>query len=355
MKNIRPIITVCLLLTGSSLWAQDAAPKEDHGKPKLDEEKETPPASAENKERAATFVREHRNDLVFIKGKDGMGSGFIALMRGKKVLITNTHVMASLKNPSFTLLDRSPLRLGTASAAIAHDLIAFVVVEGGTGMPLATAVDEEAQIGDPVVVLGNVDGGGVVNPVQGELVGLGPDRVEVNAPFELGNSGSPIVNLRSGKVIGVATYAKLDTLLSGREKLRRFGYRLDSAKNWQLVEWPRFYAESEQANKILTATLEVEDILSDFKEIRKQNASRGYETPAIRSALETYYNVAGQGEAYANNAALGLLASLREACKSDLAEAQPRFSYDFFRRQLTANEVVRKEIIKKLDTVLQGQ
>ena len=101
MKNIRPIITVCLLLTGSSLWAQDAVPREDHGKPKLDQEKETPPATAENKERAATFVRQHRNDLVFIKGKDGVGSGFIALMRGRKVLITNTHVMATLKNPSW--------------------------------------------------------------------------------------------------------------------------------------------------------------------------------------------------------------------------------------------------------------
>ena len=352
MKSLRRIIWLGLLLTGSSLWAQVSVPREGDDKPKLDEEKEAPAANAEDKQLAATFLQKHRSDLVFVKSKEGTGSGFIALMRGKKVLITNAHVLAGLRNPSFVTLDGSPLQLGTATVSKDYDLATRVVLAGGTGMPLAAAVDDEVRIGDAVVVLGNANGAGVVTPLHGEVVGLGPDRMEVNAPFELGNSGSPIVHLRSGKVIGVASYAKLDTLLSGKEKLRRFGYRIDHATNWVLVVPSRFYSESDSAAKILTATLEIEDILSNFKSIRKQNWSRVYETPALRGALERYYYVAAQGTDYADPAALGLLAALREACKSDLTAAQNSFSYDFFKHQLAANELARNELIKELDKVL---
>jgi hypothetical protein len=42
-------------------------------------------------------------------------------------------------------------------------------------------VEATARLGDPVVVLGNSGGGGVVTSLPGELVGIGPDRVEVTA------------------------------------------------------------------------------------------------------------------------------------------------------------------------------
>jgi hypothetical protein len=309
--------------------------------------------AAADKDRAAAFVREHRSDIVFIKGKLGSGSGFIALMKGRKVLITNAHVMAGLKGASFELLDRSPLRLGPASVAVGHDLVAFVIVEGGTGMPTATAVESEAAIGDAVVVLGNASGAGVVNTLQGEVVGIGPDRLEISAPFELGNSGSPIIHLKSGKVLGVATYAKLDSLLSGGEKLRRFGYRVDSVKTWQLIDWKNFYTESDLAEKILTATLELDDIFTDFRSVRTHNASRAYETPAIRTALDNFYNATAHHTGDADGATRGLLGSLREACKSDVAAAKNHFSYDYFRRQLEANEQARGKFIEAIDRALQ--
>jgi hypothetical protein len=313
------------------------------------EEKEP---SAKDKEKAATFVREHRSGLVFVKGKLGSGSGFIAEMKGRKVLITNAHVMAGLRSPAFELLDRTPVRVGTATVAVGHDLVAFVIAEGGTGIPIVVAMDTEAAIGDAVAVLGDASGGGVVKPLHGELTGIGPDRVEISAPFELGNSGSPIVHLPSGKVIGVATYARLDFLLSGERKVRRFGYRLDSVKTWQLIDWPRFYAEADQVEKVQNATLELDEILSDFQTIRKER-THNYESPAIRNALDTYYAIMRQDAADANSAVRRLLTSLREACRSDVAAAKGRFSYDYFRRQLDANELVRGEFIKAIDKALQ--
>jgi len=295
------------------------------------------PGPASREELAANLVRDHRSDIVFIKGKNGAGSGFIGLMRGHKVLITNAHVIAALKEPSFQLLDRSPLRLGSASIATGCDLVAWVVLQGGTGIPMAAELETQTRIGDAVVVLGNATGGGVVNTLQGELVGLGPDRIEVTAPFELGNSGSPIVQLRTGKVIGVATYVKLDTLLSGSEKVRRFGYRLDSAKTWQAIDWKRFYSESELAANLQTATEELDQVLSDFKSIRKRKTTTNFNTPAIRNALDGYYSMVAQNSGDTSGATRGLLNSLREACNSDLAAAKYRFTYDYFRRQLATN------------------
>ena len=52
---------------------------------------------------------------------------------------------------TFESLDGTPLRLGAASVAVGHDLLAFVVVEGGAGIPLITNLYTEAQLGDAVV------------------------------------------------------------------------------------------------------------------------------------------------------------------------------------------------------------
>lgn len=310
--------------------------------------------SAADKEKAANFVRDHRSGIVFVKGKLGSGSAFIADMKGRKVLITNTHVIAGIKSPTFELLDRTPLRVGVASAAVGHDLIAMVVVEGGEGIPTLDDMDSEAAIGDAVVVLGNTQGGGVVNSLHGELTGIGPDRLEISAEIEPGNSGSPIVHLRSGKVIGVATYAKLDSLVSGGEKLRRFGYRLDSVKTWQRVDWPRFYIEADLAAKIKDSTTELDEILSEFAVVRKRRISN-YDSPPVRKAFDSYYrSLAMAGDAAeVDRAVRQLLASLREACRSDVAGAKGRFSYDYFRRQVEHAELARGEFIKAIDKALQ--
>jgi len=88
------------------------------------------------------------------------------------------------------------------------------------------------DIGDPVVVLGNSDGRGVVTEIRGKVIGVGPREIEVDAAFVIGNSGSPVLD-RHGRVIGIATYlrdcrddedwSKADTRFNG---IRRFALRL---------------------------------------------------------------------------------------------------------------------------------
>ena len=68
---------------------------------------------------AAQLVKDYRDGLVFVEGKTGQGSGFIVDYKGQKYLFTNAHVMAGVRVPKFKLLDRSPVRVGAAVAAVA--------------------------------------------------------------------------------------------------------------------------------------------------------------------------------------------------------------------------------------------
>src|SRR5262249_41673522 len=155
---------------------------------------------------------------------------------------------------------------------------------------IMTAVDQNATIGDQVVVLGNAEGAGVINTIGGKIVGIGPNLVEVDAPFLPGNSGSPIVHLKTGKVIGVATYLTIRKYDSATRRpvkepiVRRFGYRLDTVKIWQPVNWQAFYAQAGEmeSNEKLTR-----DLVSFLRDLSiNGHVSRGVHTnPAIKSRI----------------------------------------------------------------------
>ena len=195
---------------------------------------------------AAELVKANRNNLVFVQGPEGAGSGFIARLTGQNYLFTNAHVAAGVKGAGFKTLDDTQIQTGAPFIAVAHDIFCMRVAQGGTPLEIMDHVDQNTSIDDEVVVLGNAEGGGVINTIKGKIVGVGPDLVEVDAAFVPGNSGSPIIHLKTGKIIGVATYLIVkqydaSTRQAMREpRIRRFGYRLDSVKTWQPVTWNSF-------------------------------------------------------------------------------------------------------------------
>ena len=304
---------------------------------------------------AASFVRDYRNGLVFVEGRAGQGSGFITEVKGRKFLFTNAHVLAGIKGAGFTLLDRTPVRVGAGSVAVGHDLVAMAVVSGGTPIPAMEAFDQNVSIGDAVVVLGNAGGAGVVNLIQGKLVGIGPDRIEVDAPFVPGNSGSPIIHVRTGRVIGIATYMIVRKTGPGEEQVRRFGFRLDSVQKWQPVDWNRFYAEADAMGKIEKLTGDLVLLLNDVS--RHGRPTRAYDAPVLRSALDNFNRMQSQRRSPrdADRAVDGLLTALRFASEGDVRDAKSRFAYDFFQRQLANEERDREELSKIFDTALKSR
>jgi hypothetical protein len=318
--------------------------------------------SPEVQDKASDLVKAYRNSLVFVTGKDAAGSGFIATLSGSNYLITNAHVAAGVNGASFKTLEGTSVQAGAASVAVGHDIFCMAMPAGGKPLEIMQDVDTNAAIGDDVVVLGNAEGQGVINTITGKIVGFGPNLVEVDAPFVPGNSGSPIIHLKTGKVIGVATYAVIKTYDAmtnekiAKPVIRRFGYRLDSVKQWQTVNWRYFYAQAAEMEKVETLTADLDDFFNDLQE-NKGSVTLGRHTdPAIKYRIDQWIEDRSgrRSAADVNTADVNFLSFLKIACQSDVAAAKPRMTYDYFQRKLADEQQTRDEMSKAFEKIIKN-
>jgi S1-C subfamily serine protease len=319
-----------------------------------------PPISPSDQQIAAALVQAYHDSLVFVTGADAAGSGFIASISNGNFLVTNAHVAAGIRDAQFKSLDGTAVRGGTPSIAVGEDIFCMSLPAGGKPLPVMQNVDQNAAIGDSVVVLGNAEGSGVVNTIIGKIVGIGPNLVEVDAPFVPGNSGSPIIHLKTGKVIGVATYSSTQEYdLTTDKKLpqpvvRRFGYRIDSIKGWQEVQWPAFNAQAIQMESIEKLTDDLADFFQDLAENKGVVTMGRHTNPVISTRIDDWiaaksHNPSAEDIAEAD---ANFLSFLKIACQTDVTAAQSRISYDYFRRELADQKQARDEMAKGFDEII---
>ena len=291
---------------------------------------------------AAELVKTYRNSLVFVSGADGAGSGFLATYANQNLLFTNAHVAAGVRGASFKTLDGETIRTGAASVAVGEDVFLMQATSTGKPLEIMQGVDQAASIGDDVVVLGNAGGAGVINTIMGKIVGIGPNLIETDAPFIPGNSGSPIIHLKTGKVIAIATYAMIKKVDSTTKKVlaapevRRFGYRLDSVKTWQPVNWATFSSQALELEKIEALTTDLLKLVNDME--RNHKITPGLHTnPAIKGPIDSF-----QAQIHPRmstkdlaGAVVNLISYMKNACRADIIAAQSQITYDYFQRKLT--------------------
>ena len=320
-----------------------------------------PPLASGAPSTTAELVKTYRNSLVFVTGTNGSGSGFLAKYETGNFLFTNAHVAAGAKGAPFKTLDGTQLKIGAASCAVGHDVCLIQAASSGEPFEIMKGVDENTSIGDQVVVLGNAEGAGVINTITGKIVGIGPNLVEVDAPFQPGNSGSPIIHLKSGKVIGVATYAvirKYDPATKEPVKepvIRRFGYRLDSIKSWQPVNWAAFSAQAAEMETIEKLTTDLAAIIDDLA--KNSHITRGaHNNPAFKTRIDSGLQDRSK-RLSPRDAAMtdqSFLSFLKITCQSDVAAARQHLTYDYFQRGLADQQRERDEIAKVFDEIIQN-
>lgn len=307
------------------------------------------------------FVQAHSGALVVVKDAQGSGSGFIATVRGQTFLFTNIHVAAGMKQPQFTLLDGSRLTPISAEAAVGHDIMRITLKDPPRqALECASELESALRIDDDVLVLGNSGGGGVITKLPGKLVGIGPDRVEVSSEFIPGNSGSPVIHVPTGKVIGIATYltkryeefagnaASGGAGNSGTVVVRRFGFRLDSVRTWEPVSWPAFYAEAEQLRQVSKLTADVFDFLGALRSKR----SPDFATDTLRRpATEWVQKISRPRQAAADrlSATQSFLGALRQMVRADVTALDGRLRYSYFRDELQKEREIRDRLYKSFD------
>jgi S1-C subfamily serine protease len=150
------------------------------------------------------------------------GSGFVTMVNGQPVVITNNHVMQDAFNVTVTFSNGDSYPAKEAGSDSLADL-AVVTVDAVPSdlQPLTLISSTTLQVGDPVVAVGSPYGlsgtltTGVVSSLgrtitetdstQNSAINI-PDVIQTSTAINPGNSGGPLINYR-GEVVGITTAA----------------------------------------------------------------------------------------------------------------------------------------------------
>ena len=212
--------------------------------------------------------------IVIITPERGTGTGFCCTMGGTNYLVTNTHVIEGALRFQFQTLNRVALAGVGLELADDRDL-ARIRLENAPPAALSVATGNPKH-NATVTVLGNSGGAGAVTKLEGKVLAVGPEVIEVNAPFVSGNSGSPILD-ETGAVIGVATFVTkpgatvTNWVNDGTrfDKPRRFAVRLSHVA-WVPVTPRQLYDQS-------SILRDFDTFLEDSREIMGFLKERDYE------------------------------------------------------------------------------
>ncbi|MEJ0000507.1 MAG: serine protease [Verrucomicrobiota bacterium] len=135
--------------------------------------------------------------------------------------MTNIHVIADNPNLKVTTNTGAFVTVLSQKCASDRDLALLAVQDAGYSfLDLAPDISAVVQPGDQVITPGNSEGGGVMLNTAGKVLGIGPDRIEIDNPIYHGNSGGPVFHPKSGKVLGVVTYAEKVDLSDDLDRAR---------------------------------------------------------------------------------------------------------------------------------------
>jgi S1-C subfamily serine protease len=203
--------------------------------------------------------------VVFIQGDKSLATGFIARLHDIDCVVTDLHVLVENEKITVKNLAGGVLETSGLIGAVGADLALLQIARPAAKPPallIAGNVLQSARIADRVVVVGNHPDG-VATQTGGLVTGFGPDRLEVDAAFQLGNCGSPVFDLVSQQVVGVATFR--DTTVLDSEGLppraadpavrHWFGGRLDAVGRWETVDWTKWRAQIRRLNEFHDASL----------------------------------------------------------------------------------------------------
>jgi hypothetical protein len=229
-----------------------------------------------------------------VKGDTGAGSGFFCNIAGKVVCLTNAHVLSG--NTQLTFMRPGggtvAVKPDQFSVAADRDLASFEPKSAEKGLELHDG-GADLTIGDSVVCLGNSMGDDVVTEITGRVVGIGPEKIEVDCKFVSGNSGSPVIHVKSGKVIGVATSATIEgkTWVNAQTRfseVRRWTTRIDGTP-WVKVNWADFSKEAAFIEKYSTALIQNVTVFADLFGDGLLNAGGYDKSPVtVRSIVRSY-------------------------------------------------------------------
>jgi hypothetical protein len=317
-----------------------------------------PTPKMEAKSGAHKLTNEQRSAVVIIEGNKSVGTGFICKMPDGLAVITNQHVLSGNDKVRILTLNKQEIPTEGLSGAIGHDLAMYRLKEGVpySFLEFEPNVDTTVKNGDEIIAIGNSQGGGVLLETPGMVQGIGPNRLEVTNPIFSGNSGGPIMHAKTGKVIGVITFAlevdKSDFISKNslensssaiKADIRYFGLRLDSAPKWESIDWERYVNEARFLADFETSSRQLASLFQKGGIVYKENSK-------LREITDTY--VAGMTRPKMNQShylAVGeeFVTALEFYAQRDFETIgnSQSFQYDFHKTKATQQAELRQFLI----------
>lgn len=300
MKAKEILILILLFGMGQIAHSEEESVEEEQG--------------TQESEESAFSENEAVESLLIIEGMGSVGTGFLAEIKGKVLAVTNLHVISGFgdpKNPSVSIktVQNEKLKIENVFGAEDHDiaLIQFSNSDAfrNRALPFKPDIQKFVKSSDKIQVPGNSKGGGVVLWTPGEIKGIGATEIEHTAPTYSGNSGSPIIHLETGLVIGVHTWAMLNPIKDHLERAlrenpdsaisgdtRHFAFRLDTPRNWYSIDLREFQKQAVQLREWEEERQLVVGFIRSFlgydPEInwRTDNRLKSFETDFIETAQQ---------------------------------------------------------------------
>jgi hypothetical protein len=280
------------------------------------------------------------NTIVLIKGDYAEGTGFLTRTSAGPVVITNLHVIAG--NPNLKIMTSSGQEIVPLSlqGATDRDLAMFSIQDNNYKyLELAANVDQTAAVGDSTIIPGDSEGGEVTLKTDGSLVGIGPQRVEFNNPIFHGNSGGPVLDVKTGKVVAVATgatemhptddldrnsFSNANSAIKG--PMRYFGLRIDTVPSWQPYDQQGFVHETLFLKRFHDESRALDSYLNGSKSGVREDADEGPPDPKyyltndkIRKADDDWHSATQEGR---SSAVQELVWNLGAVAGADLGSVQ---------------------------------
>lgn len=181
------------------------------------------------------------NSFLLVRSPDGRGSAFMTRLWDQPVIVTNAHVYLEMKEPEVVDINGKVYKIKEVLGSKSRDLVILSYEDPDPDAEMLSAAGDVGAIplSKKVIAYGNSLGDDVIVTQTGKLLGIGPDKIETDAPFVGGNSGGPVLLQDGGEVIGVATYLRHiapDSTTVGsrydasrvRKVVRRFATRIDN-------------------------------------------------------------------------------------------------------------------------------
>jgi hypothetical protein len=240
--------------------------------------------------------------LVAIRGKGLTGGfGFIGQHHNVPYIYTNQRVIRGGKNLAFYTMGNKRIRVSKLELANKRDLVRIHFDPASTPDAKAlTIVTGDPTIEATTIQFDAADPDATPKIMNGKLLAVGPEKIELSTAFQNEHCGSPILNNRH-QVVGVASFVQNRDSESwinrgtrfSRE--RHFGYRIDDRINWVRINAKEFYR---LGGMLSDANLFINELAGAFRGLEYTRYRKGNS----RTYIKTTYDYDASVELYQNKA-----------------------------------------------------